>query len=63
MSESGIQITLQQLLNRHQRIQIPMIQRDYAQGRQAAEDVRKEFLGTLKQAFGLTPNDPALPCP
>lgn len=61
MSESGIQITLQQLLNRHQRIQIPMIQRDYAQGRQAAEDVRKEFLGTLKQAFGLTPNDPALP--
>ncbi|MFT0520574.1 DUF262 domain-containing protein [Pseudomonas faucium] len=61
MSENGIQITLQQLLSRHQRIQIPMIQRDYAQGRQAAEEVRKEFLGTLKQAFGLTPNDPALP--
>jgi len=61
MSESGIQITLQQLLSRHQRVQIPMIQRDYAQGRQAAEDVRKEFLGTLKQAFGLTPDDPALP--
>lgn len=61
MSENGIQITLQQLLNRHQRIQIPMIQRDYAQGRQAAVEVRKEFLGTLKQAFSLIPNDPALP--
>jgi len=61
MSENGIQITLQELLSRHQRIQIPMIQRDYAQGREAAVDVRKEFLGTLKQAFGLAPNDPALP--
>lgn len=61
MNESGSQITLIQLLGRHQRIQIPMIQRDYAQGRKAAEDVREEFLGTLQQAFGLAPNDVALP--
>ncbi|HFS0969466.1 TPA: DUF262 domain-containing protein [Pseudomonas aeruginosa] len=61
MSESGSQITLKQLLSRHQRIQIPMIQRDYAQGRPAAEDVREEFLGTLQQAFTLAPNDGALP--
>lgn len=61
MSESGSQITLKQLLDRHQRIQIPMIQRDYAQGRPAAEDVREEFLGTLKQAFALAPDDAALP--
>lgn len=61
MSESGSQITLIQLLGRHQRIQIPMIQRDYAQGRKAAEDVREEFLGTLQQAFALAPNDVALP--
>ena len=53
MSESGSQITLKQLLDRHQRIQIPMIQRDYAQGRPAAEDVREEFLRTLQQAFAL----------
>ncbi|UFH50976.1 DUF262 domain-containing protein [Pseudomonas sp. KNUC1026] len=61
MSDTGSQITLKQLLSRHQHIQIPMIQRDYAQGRQAAEDVREEFLGTLKQAFALEPNDNALP--
>lgn len=61
MSESGSQITLKQLLSRHQRIQIPMIQRDYAQGRSAAEDVREEFLRTLQQAFALAPDDGALP--
>jgi hypothetical protein len=61
MSESGSQITLIQLLGRHHRIQIPMIQRDYAQGRKSAEDVREEFLGTLQQAFALSPNDVALP--
>ncbi len=61
MSESGSQITLKQLLSRHQHIQIPMIQRDYAQGRPTAEDVREEFLRALKHAFGLAPNDEALP--
>lgn len=61
MSESGSQITLKQLLDRHQRIQIPMIQRDYAQGRPAAEDVREEFLRTLQQAFALAPSDETLP--
>ncbi|WHL29694.1 hypothetical protein QJS63_11600 [Pseudomonas juntendi] len=61
MSKSGSQITLKQLLGRHQRIQIPMIQRDYAQGRPAAEDVREEFLGTLLQAFTSAQNSDALP--
>jgi len=61
MSVSGSQITLKQLLSRHLRIQIPMIQRDYAQGREAVEDVRKEFLGSLRQAFALAPSDDALP--
>ncbi|WP_122864591.1 DUF262 domain-containing protein [Pseudomonas viridiflava] len=61
MSDSSSQITLKQLLSRHQRIQIPMVQRDYAQGRPTAEDVREEFLGTLKQAFALVPNDNTLP--
>lgn len=61
MSESSSQITLRQLLSRHQRIQIPMIQRDYAQGRPAFEDVREEFLGTLKQAFTLASGEDARP--
>lgn len=61
MSQSSSQITLKQLLDRHCRIQIPMIQRDYAQGRKAAEEVREEFLGTLQQAFALASDDDALP--
>lgn len=61
MSESGTQITLKQLMSHHQRIQIPMIQRDYAQGRPAVEDVREEFLGNLQHAFSLASDDAALP--
>lgn len=61
MSESGSQITLKQLLSSHQYIQIPLIQRDYAQGRPTAKDIREEFLNTLQQAFMLDPNDNALP--
>jgi hypothetical protein len=61
MNESGTQITLKQLMSRHQRIQIPMIQRDYAQGRPAVEDVREEFLATLQHAFSLAPDAAALP--
>jgi hypothetical protein len=60
VNESGSQITLKQLLG-NQRIQIPMIQRDYAQGRAAAEVIREEFLGTLLQAFTLPSDDDALP--
>ena len=60
MNESGSQITLKQLLG-YQRIQIPMIQRDYAQGRAAAEVIREEFLGTLLQAFLLPRGNDALP--
>lgn len=54
------QITLKQLLNSHQ-IQIPLIQRDYAQGRPTAENVREEFLSTLHQAFMLDKHHNALP--
>lgn len=61
MTESASQITLKQLLSRHQRIQIPKIQRDYAQGRSAVEEVREEFLATLQQAFTFLPDDDALP--
>lgn len=38
-----------------------MIQRDYAQGRPGAENVREEFLGSLQHAFALAANDDALP--
>ena len=36
MSESGQQIIFKQLLDRHEWVRVPMIQRDYAQGRETA---------------------------
>src|SRR5262249_19730120 len=50
-----------QLLKRHGHIRIPMIQRDYAQGRLAAEEVREEFLNALWEALRKPADDPALP--
>jgi hypothetical protein len=61
MSEFGSQIIFKQLLQRHQRIQIPMIQRDFAQGRPMEKDVRDDFLSALHGAFMLPPEDESLP--
>jgi hypothetical protein len=61
MSELGNQIIFKQLLDRHQRVQIPMIQRDYAQGRVTEADVRDEFLNTLHSALMLPPGHESLP--
>jgi len=55
------QIIFKQLLDKHHRIQIPMIQRDYAQGRETEEEVRNEFLNALFEALILDPEDSALP--
>lgn len=61
MTESGEQITFEQLLDRHGWIQVPMIQRDYAQGRESEAEVRKEFLDALHGALSLPTDDPAVP--
>ena len=59
MSDSSSQITLKQLLSRHQRIQIPMVQRDYAQGRTTGKipSIRTKFISSiftaLKNLYGL----------
>src|ERR1700733_372330 len=55
------QIIYKQLLERHGRIRIPMIQRDYAQGRASEAEVRDTFLDALKSALMLTADDPSLP--
>jgi len=55
------QIIFKQLLEKHHRIQIPMIQRDYAQGRETEVDVRNEFLNALYEALMLDPQDSTLP--
>ena len=61
MSKSGGQVIYKQLLERHRRVRIPMIQRDYAQGRPAQKEVREEFLGVIASALTLPAGDPSLP--
>lgn len=61
MNVLGARINYKQLLSHHQRIRVPMIQRDYAQGRPAEAEVRDEFLGALERALKLPPDDPTLP--
>lgn len=57
----GSQINYKQLLERHRHIRVPMIQRDFAQGRPAEAEVREEFLNTLRDALDKSPEDPSLP--
>ncbi len=62
MSEAvGSQISYRKLLQRHGRICIPMLQRDYAQGRPQEGEVRESFLAALETALKLPIADPALP--
>lgn len=61
MNEDGAQLIFAELLARHGRIRVPLIQRDYAQGRTDQEEVREEFLAALHQALSLPPDSEALP--
>jgi len=61
MSEFGKQIIFTQLLEQHGCVQVPMIQRDYAQGRESAAEVLRGFLDALKKALDRPFDDPALP--
>jgi hypothetical protein len=50
------------LLDHHRGgIRIPMLQRDYAQGRPGEQGVRERFLDTLQQALEAPADDPSLP--
>lgn len=42
-------------------IEIPIIQRDYAQGRTTATDIRNQFIHALYEALMLPPDSPELP--
>lgn len=61
MSSLGSQIIYKQLLQRHGLIRIPMIQRDYAQGRPSEEEVLDDFLAALECALNKPADDPTLP--
>lgn len=61
MTDFNQPITFHQLLVKYSRIEVPLIQRDYAQGRETEKDVRDNFLKALHGALGLPPGDPKLP--
>lgn len=61
MSNLGSHIIYKQLLDRHGRIRIPIIQRDYAQGRPGEKEVREEFLSALEEALKKPADDQSLP--
>jgi hypothetical protein len=61
MSVGGSQIIFKELLERHHQVQVPMIQRDYAQGRESEQEVRDEFLDALHTALNLPAEDISLP--
>lgn len=55
------QITYATLLAQQQCIRVPMLQRDYAQGRSDQSDVREQFLAALEGALKRPAGDPELP--
>ena len=61
MSEINRPISFCELLQQCQRIEVPLIQRDYAQGRETQKDVRNDFLDALRGALALPAGDAALP--
>lgn len=61
MNAMDSRINFKQLLDRHGRVCIPIIQRDYAQGRPAESEVRRDFLRAIQVALDKPADDPSLP--
>lgn len=59
----GARVTFPELFIRHSRVEIPIIQRDYAQGRKSdsAMEVRTLFLDAIHCALSKAPGDLTLP--
>ena len=57
----GKQVSFSKLFEEFQVVQIPIIQRDYAQGREEQEELRQELLSALKQAIDREETDPSVP--
>jgi hypothetical protein len=57
MPELGKQMTFVELLKSCEKILVPRLQRDYAQGRDTAKEVREGFLNALHEALNLTDGD------
>lgn len=61
MTDFNQSVTFSQLLSKYPRIEVPLIQRDYAQGRETEKDVRDDFLKALHGALDLPQGHPRLP--
>ncbi|RYZ86675.1 MAG: DUF262 domain-containing protein, partial [Proteobacteria bacterium] len=61
MSDIDKPITFFALLHQCRRVEVPLIQRDYAQGREKEKDVRDDFLSALHAALSLPSGSPELP--
>jgi hypothetical protein len=57
----GKQVTFRGLFDQHAIVKIPIIQRDYAQGRMSATEVRTEFLTVLCRTLEKNGEDATLP--
>jgi uncharacterized protein with ParB-like and HNH nuclease domain len=58
---SGKTLTFSDLFNEFELIEVPIIQRDYAQGRKSATDVREQFLRTIDAALSKLPDESKQP--
>jgi hypothetical protein len=61
MNEMNPPTTFARLVQECERIVVPQVQRDYAQGRDAEAAVRNDFLNALSEALARPLNDPLLP--
>jgi hypothetical protein len=61
IAPGGQQVTFRKLFKCHELVEIPLVQRDYAQGRGREREVRDEFLEALLGALLKEPGDPTLP--
>lgn len=57
----GKSITFSQLFSNNSRIEIPIIQRDFAQGRESASEVRDQFLNAIYSKLATPPDSLAQP--
>lgn len=60
-SAADARITFRQLFDRHPIVEVPIVQRDYVQGRESALEVRTGFVNALFAALTKPQGDPSLP--
>lgn len=60
-SPAGARATFRQLFDRHPFVEVPIVQRDYVQGRESAFEVRAGFVDALFSALAKPKDDPSLP--